>query len=107
MKFDKNKILDFFLQLLPTEICSPPFFFIFTFFTDKTSLPQRKKYQKKKTPRPKKIPPKNNTTDSYNRRIEELKSNKSVVEQIAREQYLMSKPNEDIYIIERPSVEND
>ena len=42
----------------------------------------------------------NDTTEYYNRRIEELKTDKNIIEQVAREQYLMSKPNEDIYLIE-------
>ena len=40
------------------------------------------------------------STEYYNRRIEELKTDKNIIEQVAREQYLMSKPNEDIYLIE-------
>ena len=40
----------------------------------------------------------NDTTEYYNRRIEELKTDKNIIEQVAREQYLMSKPNEDIYL---------
>ena len=48
----------------------------------------------------KQIAAQNDTTEYYNRRIEELKTDKNIIEQVAREQYLMSKPNEDIYLIE-------
>ena len=107
MKFDKNKILDFIRHRLSIGKLFLAVFVIFIIFIDENSCVQRIKYDNEINRLRQEIAAQNDTTDYYNRRIEELKSNKSVVEQIAREQYLMSKPNEDIYIIERPSVEND
>ena len=107
MKFDKNKILDFIRHRLSIGKLFLAVFVIFIIFIDENSCIQRIKYDNEINRLRQEIAAQNDTTDYYNRRIEELKSNKSVVEQIAREQYLMSKPNEDIYIIERPSVEND
>ena len=107
MKFDKNKILDFIRNRLSIGKLFLAVFVIFIIFIDENSCVQRIKYDNEINRLRQEIAAQNDTTDYYNRRIEELKSNKSVVEQIAREQYLMSKPNEDIYIIERPSVEND
>ena len=54
---------------------------------------QRIKYDAEINDLRKKIAAQNDTTEYYNRRIEELKTDKNIIEQVAREQYLMSKPN--------------
>ena len=71
MKLDKNKVFSFIRNRISV---GKLFLAIFIIFID--------------------------TTEYYNRRIEELKTDKNIIEQVAREQYLMSKPNEDIYLIE-------
>ena len=45
--------------------------------------------------------------DESNRRLNELRSNSENLEKFAREQYLMKKPNEDIYIIEVEKNNNE
>ena len=38
--------------------------------------------------------------NSLTKRLNELNSNPDAIEQVAREKYLMKKPNEDIYVFE-------
>ena len=100
MKFDKHKILDFIRHRLSVGKLFLAIFVIFIIFIDENSCIQRIKYDNEINKLRREIAAQNDTTDYYNRRIEELKSDKNIVEQIAREQYLRSKPDEDIYIID-------
>ena len=75
-------------------------FVIFILFIDENSCIQRVRYDRQINDLRQQIAAQNDTTDYYNRQIERLKTDKNEVEQIAREQYYMSKPSEDIYIIE-------
>ena len=94
MKLDKNKVFSF----IRNRISVGKLFL--AIFIDEISCIQRIKYDAEINDLRKQIAAQNDTTEYYNRRIEELKTDKNIIEQVAREQYLMSKPNEDIYLIE-------
>ena len=98
MKLDKNKVFSFIRNRIGKLFLA--IFIIFIIFIDENSCIQRIKYDAEINDLRKQIAAQNDTTEYYNRRIEELKTDKNIIEQVAREQYLMSKPNEDIYLIE-------
>lgn len=102
MKLDKAKIFAFVRKHFSIGKLFLALFVLFIVFIDENSCIQRIKYDATINELRQQIKEQNDTTEYYNRKIEELKSNKDMVEQIAREQYYMSKPNEDIYIIENP-----
>ena len=79
MKIDKKKIFEFVRKHFSLGKAFLVVFVIVILFIDENSCIQRVR---------------------YDRQIERLKTDKNEVEQIAREQYYMSKPSEDIYIIE-------
>ena len=89
MKLDKNKVFSFIRNRISVGKLFLAIFIIFIIFIDAEINDLRKQ-----------IAAQNDTTEYYNRRIEELKTDKNIIEQVAREQYLMSKPSEDIYLIE-------
>ena len=90
MKLDKNKVFSFIRNRISVGKLFLAIFIIFIIFIDENSCIQRIKYDAEINDLRKQIAAQNDTTEYYNRRIEELKT----------EQYLMSKPNEDIYLIE-------
>ena len=85
MKLDKNKVFSFIRNRISVGKLFLAIFIIFIIFIDENSCIQRIKYD---------------AEINDLRKIEELKTDKNIIEQVAREQYLMSKPNEDIYLIE-------
>ena len=100
MKIDKVKILDYARKHFSWGKAVLVIFVIFIIFIDENSCIQRIRYDAEINDLRQQIAAQNDTTNYYNRQIERLKTDKNVVEQIAREQYYMSKPNEDIYIVE-------
>lgn len=100
MKLDKNKILEFVRNHFSLGKTVLVLFVIFIIFIDENSCIQRIRYDAEINDLRRQIAAQNDTTDYYNRQIERLKTDRNTVEQIAREQYYMSKPNEDIYIVE-------
>lgn len=98
-KFDKDKALEFVRKHFSLGKAVLVVFVIFIVFIDENSCIQRIRYDAEINDLHRQIDAQNDTTDYYNRQIEKLKNDKNVVEQIAREQYYMSKPSEDIYII--------
>lgn len=100
MKLDKNKILEFVRSHFSLGKTVLVLFVIFIIFIDENSCIQRIRYDAEINDLRRQIEAQNDTTDYYNRQIERLKTDRNTVEQIAREQYYMSKPNEDIYIVE-------
>ena len=100
MKLEKNKVFSFIRNRISVGKLFLAIFIIFIIFIDENSCIQRIKYDAEINDLRKQIAAQNDTTEYYNRRIEELKTDKNIIEQVAREQYLMSKPNEDIYLIE-------
>ena len=100
MKIDKKKILEFVRKHFSLGKAFLVVFVIFILFIDENSCIQRVRYDRQINNLRQQIAAQNDTTDYYNRQIERLKTDKNVIEQIAREQYYMSKPSEDIYIIE-------
>lgn len=101
MKLDKNKVFSFIRNRISVGKLFLAIFIIFIIFIDENKFRiQRIKYDAEINDLRKQIAAQNDTTEYYNRRIEELKTDKNIIEQVAREQYLMSKPNEDIYLIE-------
>ena len=102
MKLDKAKIFAFVREHFSIGKLFLALFVLFIVFIDENSCIQRIKYDATINELRQQIKEQNDTTEYYNRKIEELTSKKDMIEQIAREQYYMSKPNEDIYIIENP-----
>lgn len=102
MKIDKKKIFEFVRKHFSLSLGKAflVVFVIFILFIDENSCIQRVRYDRQINDLRQQIAAQNDTTDYYNRQIERLKTDKNEVEQIAREQYYMSKPSEDIYIIE-------
>lgn len=96
----QNKVFSFIRNRISVGKLFLAIFIIFIIFIDENSCIQRIKYDAEINDLRKQIAAQNDTTEYYNRRIEELKTDKNIIEQVAREQYLMSKPNEDIYLIE-------
>lgn len=99
-KFEKNKILEYARKHFSPGKAVLVVFLIFILFIDENSCIQRIRYDGEINDLRQQIAAQNDTTDYYNSQIEKLRTDKNVVEQIAREQYYMSKPNEDIYIVE-------
>lgn len=97
---DKNKILEYARKHFSWGKTVLVVFVIFIVFIDENSCIQRIRYDAEINDLRRQIAAQNDTTDYYNRQIERIKTDRHTVEQIAREQYYMSKPNEDIYIIE-------
>lgn len=97
---DKNKILEYAREHFSLGKTVLGVFVIFIVFIDENSCIQRIRYDAEINDLRRQIAAQNDTTDYYNRQIERIKTDRHTVEQIAREQYYMSKPNEDIYIIE-------
>lgn len=100
MKIDKKKILEFVRKHFSLGKAFLVVFVIFILFIDENSCIQRVRYDRQINDLRQQIAAQNDTTDYYNQQIERLKTDKNVIEQIAREQYYMSKPSEDIYIVE-------
>lgn len=69
-------------------------------FLDKNSFIQRIKYQREISLLKDEINKYRSDYEENTRKLNELNSNPDAIEQIAREKYLMKKPNEDIYVFD-------
>ncbi len=70
-------------------------------FLDENSLVRRIGYEREISQLNEEIDKYKAEYDESTERLNELTTNPEAIEQIAREKYLMKKPNEDIYVIDR------
>lgn len=75
-------------------------FLIIIVFLDENSLIQRNKHRQEINALTSEIEKYRKQFEEDTRRLKELTSNPEALEKIAREKYLMKKPNEDIFIFE-------
>ena len=75
-------------------------FLVMILFIDDHNVFQRFSYRKKINELKKEIRYYENENEKIIQKLEELHSNDEDLEQFAREEYLMKKPNEDIFIFE-------
>ncbi|NDV60590.1 septum formation initiator family protein [Bacteroides sp. 519] len=75
-------------------------FGIYIGFIDQNSLVRRMQYASEIHDLNKEIEKYQAEYDESTQKLQELTTNPEAIERIAREKYLMKKPNEDIYIIE-------
>lgn len=69
-------------------------------FLDENSLFRRLAYEREISQLKEEIEKYRADYEENTKRLNELNSNPDVIEQVAREKYLMKKPNEDIYVFE-------
>ena len=69
-------------------------------FLDENSLLRRFKYEREISQLKDEIEKYRTDYEENTNRLNELNSNPDAIEQVAREKYLMKKPNEDIYVFE-------
>lgn len=69
-------------------------------FLDENSLFRRLAYEREISQLKEEIEKYRADYEENNKRLNELNSNPDAIEQVAREKYLMKKPNEDIYVFE-------
>ncbi|WP_303010313.1 septum formation initiator family protein [uncultured Bacteroides sp.] len=69
-------------------------------FLDENSLLRRFEYEREINQLKQEIDKYRTDYEENTRRLNELSTNPDAIEQIAREKYLMKKPNEDIYVFE-------
>ena len=69
-------------------------------FLDENSLLRRFEYEREINQLKQEIDKYRTDYEEITRRLNELSTNPDAIEQIAREKYLMKKPNEDIYVFE-------
>lgn len=69
-------------------------------FLDENSLYRRFKYEREISQLKDEIDKYRVDYEENTKRLNELNSNPDAIEQVAREKYLMKKPNEDIYVFE-------
>ncbi len=100
MKFGKKKWFIFLREHFSFGKSCLVAFVIFIIFIDENSCIQQTKYDKEIDRLNQLIKEQNDTTEHYNNLVKELTTDKKLVEKIAREQFLMCKPNEHIYVIE-------
>ena len=75
-------------------------FLVIIVFLDENSLIQRQKHQQEINTLKAEIERYRQQFEEDTRKLKELTSNPEAMEKIAREKYLMKKPNEDIFIFE-------
>ena len=75
-------------------------FLVIIVFLDENSLIQRAKHQQEINTLNSEITKYRKQFEEDTRKLKELTSNPEAMEKIAREKYLMKKPNEDIFIFE-------
>lgn len=75
-------------------------FIVIVGFVDENSWMQRVKYDREISELNKEIGKYRAEFDESTEKLNELATNPEVIERIAREKYLMKKPNEDIYVFE-------
>lgn len=69
-------------------------------FLDENSLFRRLAYEREISQLKEEIEKYRSDYEENTKRLNELNSNPDAIEQVAREKYLMKKPNEDIYVFE-------
>ena len=69
-------------------------------FLDENSLVRRLGYERKISQLKEEIEKYRTDYEENTKRLNEISTNPDAIEQIAREKYLMKKPNEDIYVFE-------
>ena len=69
-------------------------------FLDENSLPRRLGYEREISQLKEEIEKYRADYEENTKRLNEISTNPDAIEQIAREKYLMKKPNEDIYVFE-------
>ena len=75
-------------------------FLVIIVFLDENSLIQRRKHQQEINTLKAEIERYRQQFDEDTRKLKELTSNPEAMEKIAREKYLMKRPNEDVFIFE-------
>jgi cell division protein FtsB len=75
-------------------------FFMFTFFIGENSMYQRYRYDEKIRALENEIQRYKREIEQNRKKLQDLQTDKTGLEQFAREEYLMKKENEDIFIIE-------
>ena len=75
-------------------------FAVITGFLDENSLFRRLAYEREISQLKEEIEKYRADYEENTKRLNELNSNPDAIEQVAREKYLMKKPNEDIYVFE-------
>ena len=75
-------------------------FAVIIVFLDENSLLRRLGYEREISQLKEEIEKYRADYEENTKRLNELNSNPDAIEQIAREKYLMKKPNEDIYVFE-------
>ena len=87
-------------------ICRPKYlitvvaFAVIIGFLDENSLFRRLAYEREISQLKEEIEKYRADYEENTKRLNELNSNPDAIEQVAREKYLMKKPNEDIYVFE-------
>ncbi|MBQ8502000.1 MAG: septum formation initiator family protein [Bacteroides sp.] len=69
-------------------------------FVDENSVVRRMKYYREETRLREEIEKYRAEYNDYTERLEELDADSGAIERVAREKYLMKKPNEDIFVFE-------
>ena len=72
----------------------------YRFFLDENSLLRRLGYEREISQLKEEIEKYRADYEENTKRLNEISTNPDAIEQIAREKYLMKKPNEDIYVFE-------
>ncbi|MDR2148628.1 MAG: septum formation initiator family protein [Tannerella sp.] len=75
-------------------------FLVFTFLTGDSNIYNRYKYDEKIRSLENEIERYRKEIEQNQRKIEELQTDKTGLEQFAREEYLMKKPDEDLFIVD-------
>jgi len=97
---DKSKIKSFLIKLISNKfVITLLIFFFWLLFFDQHSIWERKEYKSNIEALSKEKKYYLTKIKKDKERIHELKTNRENLEKFAREQYLMKKKNEDIFII--------
>ncbi len=81
-------------------------FAIYILLIDENSCIQQEKYDAEIERLTEQIEAQNDTADYYDELAKKLKTDEELIEKIAREQFYMSKPGEDVYVIEEKPTAN-
>ncbi len=100
MTLSNNKWIKYLRERLTIGRVAFLAFVVFIIFIDENSCIQQAKYDREIDRLTQQIEAQNDTTEYYNTLVEKLQTSKELVEQIAREDFLMSKSNEHVYLIE-------
>lgn len=96
-------VKDFFIRVFPFVknkfVLTTAFFIVWIVFFDQYNLVSRVKNNQKLNQFEKEKQHYMNEIDENSRMLNELKGDKETLEKFAREQYLMKKKNEDIYLV--------